>query len=363
MNNDQENVKQPEPSQPFETLVIGHTRLVETLARVMSLIRNPCGTSMVLLFGPTAAGKTTLLQRLLRKHNDQYAELMQQDQSVIPSYYVEVPAADLGKMSWRDLNVRALEQLKAPHLDKKSEGKAADYNGINSADVRRALEKEIRNRNTKLAIYDESQHLTKIAGAKSSKQQQDYIKSLASLSQTFVVLAGTYELLELLPRSAQLARRMLPIHLARYRADIADDWQTFCEVVFTFQQALPFPEKSTLMEYVEFLYRGCLGCVGLLKCWLNRALALAVESGSHEITIKHLKATVLSKPALDQIEKEIQEGEKKAEAYDEQGDCFRQIMKKVSNEATDLTDVEATKKKSAAFQRNPHRDKVGPDTV
>jgi hypothetical protein len=182
---------------------------------------------------------------------------------------------------------------------------------------------------------------------------------LASLSQTFIVLAGTYELLELLPRSGQLARRMVPIHLARYRADVPEDWRTFREVVLTFQQALPFPEKTSLMEFIEILYRGSLGCVGLLKCWLNRALALAVESGSAAITLQHLKATVLSKPALDRIEKEIQEGEKKAADYDEQGDVFRKIMKKLSSEPGENGAEEPTKRKPFAIQRKPHRDKVG----
>jgi hypothetical protein len=350
---------QPTQREPFETFVIGHTRLVETLARVMSLIRNPCGTSMVLLFGATAAGKTTLLQRLVRRHHEQYSDSMQKDRSIIPSYYVEVPAPDNGKMNWRDLNIRALEKLQDPHLEKK--GTVASYSGINSADVRRDLEKVVKNRQCKLAVYDEAQHFTKVTGAKSSQQQQDYIKSLASLSETFIVLAGTYELLELLPRNAQLARRMLSIHLARYRIDDPADWQTFKEVVFTFERALPFPEPNNLMEFVEVLYRGSLGCVGLLKCWLNRALALAIESGSRGIKLQHLKATVLSKPALDKIEDEIRTGEKKAADYDEQGDIFRQIMKAVP---TDTPAVgEPPKKKHAAIERKPHRDKVGVEMI
>ncbi len=343
----------------FETLVIGHTRLVETLTRVMSLIRNPCGTSMVLLFGATAAGKTTLLQRLLRKHNDQYEDLTQRDRSIIPSFYVEVPAPDNGKMNWRDLNIRALEKLQDPHLEKK--GAIAGYSGINSADVRRDLEKVVKNRQCKLAVYDEAQHFTKVTGAKNSQQQQDYIKSLASLSQTFIILAGTYELLELLPRNAQLARRMLPIHLARYRIDDPEDWKTFREVVLTFQRALPFPEQNNLMEFDEALYRGSLGCVGLLKCWLNRALALAIESESGGIKLQHLKATVLSKPALDKIEDEIRTGEKKAADYDEQGDIFREIMKAVPAETP--AGGEPLKKKGNAIERKPHRDKVGAETL
>jgi len=121
-------------------------------------------------------------------------------------------------------------------------------------------------------VYDEAQHLTMVVGAKTSQQQQEYIKSLANLSGTFVVLAGTFDVLKLLPRNGQLAARMLPIHLARYRAEDPNGWRTFREVVLTFQQSLPLPEQPSLLENAELLYAGSLGVVGLLKCWLNRAL-------------------------------------------------------------------------------------------
>lgn len=344
----------------FESLVIGHTRLVETLARVTSLIRNPCGTSMVLLFGATAVGKTTLEQRLLRRHNDLYANLIAEDRSVIPSCYVEVPAPDNGKLNWRDLNIRALDALNEPYLDKKATGSDSRYNGINGADIRRSLEKALKNRKTLLLIYDEAQHFTKVTGAKSSQQQQDYIKSMASLSGTFIVLAGTYELLQLLPRSGQLARRMLPVHLARYRADNPDDWRTFREVILTFEQALPLSDKPQLLDHAESLFRGSLGCVGLLKCWLNRSLALVIESKSKRMTLEHLRATMLPKPALDRIEQEIREGEKLAADYEEPADAFRKIMR--TAEPTAKTDAGAeavATPKRAVGQRKPHRDKVG----
>lgn len=361
MNSDQLiTTAQAGQQQPFETLVIGHTRLVETLARVMNVIRNPCGTSIVLLFGPTRVGKTTLLQKLLRENDKRFADLIEQDRSVIPSYYVEVPVPENGKVNWRDLNIRALEKLNEPHLDKKGSGGEANFIGINGADVRRDLEKTIKNRRTTLGVYDEAQHLTMVVGAKTSQQQQDYIKSLANLSGIVIILAGTFAVLELLPRNAQLAARMLPIHLARYHADDPDDWRTFRQVVLTFQQALPVPQHPALLDEAEFLYQGSFGEVGLLKCWLDRTLALVKESGSQRMTLAHLKATRLPKPALVRIEQEIREGEAKAADYDEAGDAFRDIMKSDLSAAQTDADPEETKRKNwPVGQRKPHRDKVG----
>ena len=315
---------------------------------------------MVLLFGATAAGKTTLLQRLLRKHNDQYEELTQRDRSIIPSFYVEVPAPDNGKMNWRDLNIRALEKLQDPHLEKK--GAIAGYSGINSADVRRDLEKVVKNRQCKLAVYDEGAALHQSYGARRIANSNKIISSRwRGCPKPLSFSRGLTNFWNCYHANAQLARRMLPMHLARYRIDDPEGWKTFREVVLAFQRALPFPEQNNLMEFDEALYRGSLGCVGLLKCWLNRALALAIESGSGGIKLQHLKATVLSKPALDKIEDEIRTGEKKAADYDEQGDIFRKIMKEVS--ADTPPGEEPSKKKRNVIERKPHRDKVGVEMI
>ena len=175
-----------------------------------------------------------------------------------------------------------------------------------------------------------------------------------------MVLAGTFDVLKLLPRNGQLAARMLPIHLARYRSEDPNGWRTFREVVLTFQQSLPLPEQPSLLENAEFLYAGSLGVVGLLKCWLNRALALVIESGSERMTLAHLKATRLPKPALARIGSEILQGEADAAEYDEAGDAFLEIIR--SNQSatqTEAVPAEIKPSHSPVGQRKPHRDKVG----
>src|SRR5262249_45006064 len=58
-------------------------------------------------------------------------------------------------------------------------------------------------------------------------------------------------------------------------------------VLLTFQRYLPVPEEPDLVGWWERLYEGCLGCVGVLKSWLNRALADANAHEAVTITCRH----------------------------------------------------------------------------
>jgi len=293
-----------------ESLVIDHSRLVETQTRIMSLIRNPCGTSLVFLFGARAAGKTVLVQRLLREHDEPYRALIAKAPSLVPSCEVQVPPSDNGGENWREVQIGTLVALNELHLDNNATHLGSPHH------IGRLLAMALKKRKTGLLIYDEAQHFTEATGFRGGRLQLEYIQLIARLSGTIILLAGTYELLKLLPRSGQLARGIQPVHLARYRGDDPNDRQTFRELILTFQQALPMPAKPPLVDQVEFLYRGSLGCVGLLTCWLNRGLALAIKSKSRHMTVEHLIETMLPRRTLERAEQGIQEGERMAADYE-----------------------------------------------
>ena len=294
--------------QPFEGLVIDHSRWVEAQASMMGLIQNACGISVVLLFGPTGSGKTVLEQAVRRQHSEPCGSLTGNDQSAVPSCYVQW-YAPIAALSLRELNTQTLVALNEPHLDNEATGVGFPYHGLDGADIRRSLRMALKKRKTRLLIYDGAERFTKMAGLSGGQSHLDYFKSIASLSGTFFLLAGMYELLKLLPRRGQCVRGILPVHLARYRADDPNDWSTFREMILAFQRALPIRKSPALIDQAEFLYRGSLGCVGLLTYWLNSAMALTMKSSSKRMTVEHLKATVLPKHALDRVEQDIREGE------------------------------------------------------
>src|SRR6266581_1791450 len=61
------------------------------------------------------------------------------------------------------------------------------------------------------------------------------------------------------------------------------------------QRQLPVEEEPLLAKkHWEFLYARSIGCIGLLKLHLNRALNRALKEGSRTITLDHLRQTAAS---------------------------------------------------------------------
>ena len=72
---------------------------------------------------------------------------------------------------------------------------------------------------------------------------------------------------------------------------------------------LTLPCRPALVEQVEKIFLGTLGCVGLLKDWIGRALWRALNGGDIELATAHLKASAYHLASLKKIAEEIQEGE------------------------------------------------------
>ena len=63
------------------------------------------------------------------------------------------------------------------------------------------------------------------------------------------------------------------------------------------------------MSHWEYLYERSIGCVGILKDWLMRALAVAVKQNRATLTVRDLHAQELSAIQCDKILSEALEGE------------------------------------------------------
>jgi hypothetical protein len=139
--------------------------------------------------------------------------------------------------------------------------------------------------------------------------QLDVLKSLANRTRTVHVLIGTYELLAFRSLSAQLSRRSLDLHFPRYRADDPADWRTFRTILRSFAAQLPLAEPPDLLQEQEYLYERSLGCVGILKDWLMRALISVARRNAPSLTRKDLQAHALSVTQCETMLTEVVEGE------------------------------------------------------
>lgn len=281
----------------FDKVVVAHQILKQTYDDLLHAIRYPASASVILVFGPTGVGKTTLRQQIERQLIKDAQANPRANPGYIPVVGMEAVSPDSGNFNWRDYYVRALQALDEPMLEDKityavrgmlrnEQGKLVIERSVTATDMRRVLEKCLQNRRPRAFIVDEAQHFQKMASGDRLLDQMDSLKSLAGLTRAVHVLVGTYDLLELTKLNAQLSRRCLKIHFPRYRADNEDDFKEFKKLLRTFQKYLPLSEEPDLGTHADYFYDQCLGCIGMLKSWLYRTLAAALELHQPTITQK-----------------------------------------------------------------------------
>src|SRR6266540_975110 len=140
--------------------------------------------------------------------------------------------------------------------------------------------------------------------------KMDALKSLANRSGTLLVLIGTYELLNFQRLSGQLSRRSLGLHFPRYGTR-SEELKMFQSIVYGFQRQMPVMKEPELLKNWEYVYLRSLGCVGILKPWLVRALKESYENGEKTVTAKTLENCALSVVECEQIAAEMIAGEER----------------------------------------------------
>ena len=358
----------------FRGKVVAHPRLKEVHLALMNAIRQPAGVQLILVLGPTGVGKTTLRLRIEKQLREEAWSKLEQDQGRVPIVGIEAIAPASGNFDWKDYYSRVLLALDEPlvkykidygtkGLRRNGSGQLAIGHDVAADQLRRTVELSLSHRRPMAVIVDEAQHLKKVAGSRRLLDQMDTLKSLAGTTGVVHVLMGTYELLGLANLSAQLSRRSIEFHFPRYRPDQVEDVVAFKRVLLTFQRHLPLVEEPDLIGRYDYFYERCVGCVGILKRWLDRTLAFALEEDRETLTSSDLERHEESTRKLLRMAWEIKEGE---EGLQDRGDgrmelrmllgLDEQIPKPASVEG-----VGQRRTASRVGQRRPARDPVGQD--
>lgn len=197
--------------------------------------------------------------------------------------------------------------------EKKGRGqtKAAQFN--DSPELRHALEDAMSRRGVQAVILDEAQHLMKLGRGSSAGQlldQLDWIKSMTNVTGVVHILIGTYELLSFRNLSGQASRRGLDLHFPRYLYQHEPDRQAFQGVLLALLLQVPLSvELELLMQHWVYFYERSIGCVGVLKDWLTRAVAAALYDASEALTLEYLQDHALSLAQCERMALDAMEGE------------------------------------------------------
>lgn len=368
----------------FETKVVAHQRLREVYEALLHAIRYPAGTSLILVIGPTGVGKTTLLQRIVKQLIEDAARDPTTTPGHMPVMMMEAASPDTGNFSWKDYFTRALIASDEPMVADKiiydvrgihrdGQGQLVIERTVTALDLRRVFEKCLQQRRPRAFIVDEAQHLKKMTSGRRLLDQMDTLKSLANMTSTVHVLVGTYDLLGLMNLNAQLSRRSVQIHFPRYHIDQPEDLKEFKKLLRTFQRHLPLAKEPDLQSHYEYFYERSLGCTGMLKTLLNKALGAALEQQEQTLLPKHWEQFTDPPHKLKEMLHEIREGEKTLHEQEDESHLqdLRELLglERVSAKGTlraedvapsSTPPVDPAKRKGRRVgQRGPKRDRVG----
>lgn len=185
---------------------------------------------------------------------------------------------------------------------------------LTEPELRREFEKSALLRKTKVVLIDEGHHIA-LGRVKTLLQQLEVLKSLGNTSKIHLIVSGPYELLSKIDLNGQLHRRMSIIHFPRYKmtpTELSEFRDVLCDLVddmAPWKFELDFDDIGV----VEYFYVRSVGCIGILRPWLLRAVRNCARNGSWTVTKKHLDEEAKAGNALEVIVGEIEQGETKLE--------------------------------------------------
>ena len=363
--------------------VVAHHHLKQVYEDLLHAVRYPAGTSLIWVVGPTGVGKTTLLQRLVKQLIEDAALDEASTPGHIPAMLMEAASPDTGNFSWKDYFTRALIAADEPMMSNKiiydvhgmrrdGQGQLVIERTVTAPDLRRMLERCFHHRHPRAFIVDEAQHLKKMTSGRRFLDQMETLKSLANMSSTVHVLVGTYDLLGLMNLNAQLARRSVEIHFPRYHLDQPEDLKEFKKLLRTFGRHLPLAKEPDLESHYLYFYERSLGCTGMLKTLLNKALGAALEQQQQTLVPKHWEPFAESAHKLKEMLREIREDEKKLQEQESESHLheLREMLGlegaspkgevRAQDASSSPTPADSAKRRGRRVgQRGPKRDRVG----
>lgn len=257
---------------------IGYPKAKQILAKLEDLLVYPRTQRMpnLLVVGDTNNGKTMLAQRFKNLHPA--VDNPSGEGILAPVLLVQAPPVPDEGRFYNAL----LEMLFAPYRP----GERVDKKQFQAIKLLRYV-------GLKILIIDEIHHI--LAGnLNRQKAFLNVIKYLGNELQISIVGVGTKDAFRALQTDPQLSNRFEPVSLPRWEMD-----HDFQRLLVSFERMLPLKQASNLaqQEVASLLYGMSEGYIGELSRILSEASALAIHSGTEQISIKLLQKVDWTQPS------------------------------------------------------------------
>ncbi len=332
-----DDLDEPLPQEPqalldqFQAYAVWHPRLVQVQRHVLDTIWEPADVAFVVVCGTSGVGKSKLAEVLARRLNT--PKQGSNGQGARRALLINTRPPDGALFHRTDFYQKGLTLLGKTTIDrhitvdvttaehlvekKRPRGKATAY--PDNPEVRDAYEEELRRLALRTVILDEAQHLIQSGDGKQPKDQLNWIKSMTTETGVLHILIGTYDLLPFCNLDGQMARRGSEFHFAPYHMEDETDCQAFRNAFSSLLKQIPLRvDHDGLLQRWWYFFEGSLGCIGILKQWLVRALYRALREASAELTRAHLEKSVLPDAKWERMRADARSGEAEFQYADRQ---------------------------------------------
>lgn len=163
----------------FKEYKMLHPFLKKAINETLRAIRGAGKETIIFVTGPTRVGKNELITRVIEKLFERAQPQFNDNKGFIPVVYTEAASPFQRSFDWPDLFKRILDEMREPLLDVKSEYRDTEFNDRfgqrmiqstkTNADLRRVLEKALKQRGVSTLIINESAAFNESSGLKTVK--------------------------------------------------------------------------------------------------------------------------------------------------------------------------------------------------
>ena len=308
----------PTPSLLEGDRPIRHPAFRDVSSRLFSAVK---GSPLTLLIGASGVGKTRLVLSLVQRLNRVLAR-----PGRIPAIALVAPTSQRIMFSWKAFWERLLTALEDPlprqKVDPTARAEALRHRRGGGRMTRTSESRYFEmvcsaaaERDLAVLVIDEATALARSQHGVTLLDQIAVLRELADTKLFRVVLVSTFEILPHFRRSGVLDRRLSTMVFPRYSEVLSGSpepssgsatsrsrsidpedqgYVAFARSAKTFMERLPEGSRFTVSDgQFQELYRGSLGCVGLLCDWYLRAVAECFHSGTHRLDWGHFTRTAL----------------------------------------------------------------------